>query len=437
MGKQIVKNGDFRTSLNAIYCGELNTLGFNSVVINVNSKQLTTSTPTPLFKLNVYKSNNPYQEFATDNINEMELFKTFNLKCSINSKNGGIVDQNNDLSQVVNCNSHYLVFTMESASIQDLSFNFSADCQHNSVEEYKARDAYIELNEIGILTKPITDFKVDVQSNKMKGLSVWSMSCKGDITNSEYLLFEDAINTLGYFDTAGQVHKANQIVASSTSSSDDHTDIGARSIKITGLNGSFNEVSEHIIMNGTSDVYLATQMTEVNSAEVVGSGGLYCNAGTIKIFNTDTNGGTSANPMCTIPMNYGLHQNSQYCVPLGYSLIIQKVMISSHCEDESEILFNKYQWGGSNTNINKHRIKTYHLHSSTTVNEDVHLTLKEKERFTITAQTSTAPTGINRISVEVFGYLKLNKFTQSSNNSYNDAKYIEGEDVLPISLPYV
>lgn len=437
MGKSIIQNGNFRTSSDTIFCGEINALGFNSVVINVTSKQIITSLPTPVFKMNIYKSNNPFVKFATDNINEMELHKTFNIKCSVNSKNGGIVDENNDLSQVLNCNSHYLIFTMESATTQDLEFNFSANTQHNSVEEYKSRDSYIELNEIGILTKPITDFKVDVQSNTMKGMSVWSMSCKGDITNSEYLLYEDAINTLGYFDTSGQVHKANQIVISSTSSSDDSSDIGARSVKINGLNSTFNEVSENIIMNGTSDVYLSTQMTEVNSAEVLTSGGLYCNAGTLKIFNTDTNGGTSANPMCAIPMNYGLHQNSQYCVPLGYSLIIQKVMISSHCEDESEILFNKYKWGNSDTNINKHRIKTYHLHSSTTVNEDVHLNIREKERFTITAQTSTAPTGINRISVEVFGYLKLNKFTQSSTFSYNDSKYIEGEDVLPLSLPYV
>lgn len=437
MGKQIVKNGNFKTSADTIFLGDLNTLGFNCVVINITSKQETTSSPTPIFKLNIYKSNNPYVVFTTDNIDEMELFKTFNLKCSIKSKNGGIIDENNDLSQLINCNSRYLIFTMESSITQDVEFNFSADAQHNSVEEYKARDSYIELNEIGLLTKPITDFKVDVQSNKLKGMSIWSMSCKGDLTNSEYCLYEDAINTLGYFDTSGQIHKANQIVISSTSALDDSSNIGARRVKINGLNASFNEVSEYITMNGLSDIYLSTQMTEVNSAEVVSSGGLYCNAGVIKLFNTDINGGTSSNPMCTIPINYGLHQNSQYCVPLGYSLIIQKVMISSHCEDEAEILLNKYKWGDNDTNINKHRIKTFHLHSSTTVNEDVLLTLKEKERFTITAQTSTVPTGINRVSVEVFGYLKLNKFTQSSNNSYTDAKYIEGQDVLPLNLPYL
>ena len=156
-------------------------------------------------------------------------------------------------------------------------------------------------------------------------------------------------------------------------------------------------------------------MTDVNFAEVSVSGDLYCNAGTITIYNSDTNGGTATNPMCSIPMNYGLHQNPQYTVPLGYTLIIQKFAVVSHCEDECELLINRYKWGNENTGINKHRLKTYHLHSTDSWADDVAFNILEKERLTITGQVGTTPTGINRVSVNVFGYLKKNAFTASSN----------------------
>ena len=439
---QIQKNGNFRQSMDTQYIGQLNALGYNSIVVNVSTSQFITSTPTPTLRLNVFKSNISYVGteigFIQSNINQLQLCETYNIDCSISSENGGGHNKNNDLSILLNVEARYYNFTISNASTPDLEFNFSANSQHNNVDLYKPRDKKIELNDIGLLNKSVNDYRTDVQTGLFKGMSAWSMSCKGNLTNSEYLLFEDGvISTKGYFDTSGGVHKANQILMVSNSTNDNSAGIGGRQVKIHGLNAVFGEITQTATLNGLTEVSFPTQMTDVNFAEIITSGGLYCNAGVISIYNTDVNGGTSANPMCSIPLNYGKHQNPQYTVPLGYELIIQKVMISSHCEDESELILNKYMWGSSDTNINKHRIKTYHLHSSTTVNDDVVLNIDEKERFTITAQTSVAPTGINRVSVEVFGYLKLKQFSQSTNDSYTTKNYIEGKDTLPLALPYI
>ena len=436
---QITKTGNFVQSTAVQYVGQLNALGFNSIVINVSTSQLVTSNPVPTVKLNVYKSNIPYEGLiiAESNLNQLELCETYNLNCSVSSENGGSTNINNNLSVVLNLDSQYYNFTFSNPSVSDLAYKFSANVQKNAVDQYKGRDKKVELTDIALLSQSVNDYRTDVQNGRLKGMSAWAMSCKGDLTNSEFLLYEDGIATKGYFDTSGEIHKANQIVVVSNSTNDNATGIGGRKVKVHGLNATFGEVTEEVILNGLTEVYLATQMTDVNFAEITASGGLYCNAGTINIYNTDTNGGTATNSMCTIPLNYGKHQNSQYTVPLGYQLIIQRIMISSHCEDEAEIIFNKYKWGNSDTNINKHRIKTYHLHSSTAVNEDVVLNIDEKERFTVTAQTGSPPTGINRVSVEVFGYLKLKDFSQSTNSSYNTANYIQGEDPLPLALPYI
>ncbi len=439
---QIQKNGNFRQSTDTQYVGQLNALGYNSIVVNVSTSQKVATTPPPTLKLNIFKSNIAYEGtetgFIQSNINELELCQTYNIDCSISTARGGAVNKNSDLSILLNVESRYYNFTISDPSVADLEYNISANSQHNMVDLYKTRDKKIELCDIGLLNKIVNDYRTDVQSGIFKGMSAWSMSCKGNLTNSEFLLFEDGVvSTKGYFDTSGEVHKANNILMVSNSTNDNSAGIGGRQVKIHGLNADFGEITQTATLNGLTEVSFPIPMTDINFAEVTTSGGLYCNAGVISIYNTDVNGGTSANPMCSIPLNYGKHQNPQYTVPLGYELIIQRVMISSHCEDESEIIFNKYKWGSSDTNINKHRIKTYHLHSSTTVSEDVVLNIDEKERFTVTAQTSTAPTGINRVSVEVFGYLKLKQLSQSTNASYTTKNYIEGKDSLPLALPYI
>jgi len=434
--------GNFLNSTNEQILGSLNVKGYNGCYVDIHTRQQTTTTPTPTYTLNVYKSNKRLEQFTnpvSNNIAEMELYKSVNLKCNVSSKNGGSVNENNDYHKTIKTNCNFLVFTISNPSVADFYYTFCSYADTSPIDNYLFRDKIIDLHTEALLVKNVSDYKTEVQNGQQKGLSAWSMRCKGNLTNTEYLLYDDALTTMGYFDTSGAVHKANQIVVKSTSSNDavpnGGAGLGARSVKITGLNATFGEVDETIFLNGTTEVWANTQMTDVNFAEVVSAGDLYCNAGTITIYNTDTNGGTASNPMCSIPMNYGLHENPQYTVPLGYTLIIHKISVVSHCEDECELTINRYRWGTNDTNIVKHRLKTYHLHSNSSWDADVIYNINEKERFTITAQVATTPTGINRVCVNVFGYLKLNSFTASSQRSDTDTHYIQGKDTLPITLP--
>lgn len=433
---KLVKSGDFNTSTDPQLIGSLNTVN-GCVNISLIVKQKVDTTPTPFVYLNIYKGNErlTFTSMTNNNLNKMVLVNKIKVLSNYYDSFGNYYT--NELTDVVDSEGNCLVFTIENPNlVSDLDFYFTAYRSVNNPQSTILRDGILELDKKAVLTRNISDYKTEIMDGQHKGMSIFNMSCKGDLTNTEYLIYEDAINTLGYFDTANGVHKANQIIAKSTVSTDNSSGIGARTIKILGLNNNFEQVEETIILNGTTEIFLQTQMTDVNSAEVLTSGSLYCNSGTITIYNNDTNGGGSTNPMCSIPLNYGFHQNSQYTVPKGYSLIIQRICVQSHCEDECELLLNKYMWGTNDTNVNKHRLKTYHLHSSNTWKDDLSFIIPEKCRFTITGQVSTAPTGINRVSVNVFGYLKLNNFSVSSNYSHNQDNFINGLDTLPMSIPY-
>jgi hypothetical protein len=313
----------------------------------------------------------------------------------------------------------YMFFQLNNPEgLTDALFHLSVHTNDFSIDNCKVRDKVLELEDECLLVRNVGDYKTEIQAQQHKGMTAWSMSAKGDLTNTEYLLYDDAINTLGFFNTSDYSHSAEQIIVKSTSSSDDISGIGGRVLEVNGLDGNFNEITEECFLDGTTEVYLSTHMTEINSIIVKSSGGLFCNAGTITAYNST---GGSTNPQATITMNAGIHHNSQYCVPLGYTLIIHKINVVSHAEDECELIFNRYNW---DTRINKHRLKTFHLHSNNAWEGDVSFNIMEKERFTITAQVATAPTGINRVSCNVFGYLKKNDFISGSSSSYNSQTFI-------------
>jgi len=414
--------GHFSNSSATQLLGSVNVIGYNGCAIDIHTHQINTSNIPPTFNLNVYKSNKRLviaSGGATSNLAEMELYKVVPITCNVSSQNGGTANVNNDYRHTIKTQCNYLVFTLSDPSVPDFRFVFNANAIQSSIDNYVFRDKKLPLFTEAMVVRNVGDYRTEVQNGQQTGLEAWNMSCKGDLTNTEHLIFEDGLNTLGYFDTAGATHKVNPIEAVSTSTQDQvGTGLGARTITITGLDLNFKELSETISITGTTPKPLINQYTEINFAEVATAGDLYCNAGTIKLYNNDANGGTSANPMCSIPLNYGIHQNPQYCVPADHTLVIQKLSVVSHCEDECELLINRYKWTpdllGAGQGIIKHRLKTYHLHSSSSWSDDVAFTIGEKERFTITGQVATTPTGINRVSVNVFGYLKLNKFTASS-----------------------
>ena len=122
---------------------------------------------------------------------------------------------------------------------------------------------------------------------------------------------------------------ASVLKISSTSASDTSAGTGARTVFISGVNGSFNVVSETVILNGQTEVNtvnLDPEATEIYTL-TVGSGG--ANAGDI---NAGTGTVTAGVPAVLYDMIYtGFNQRTtaHYCVPAGFTGYIIKGVITS------------------------------------------------------------------------------------------------------------
>jgi hypothetical protein len=120
------------------------------------------------------------------------------------------------------------------------------------------------------------------------------------------------------------------MTVSSSDANDTSAGTGARTIQISGLDGSYNEVSETIIMNGQTAVTTSNTYLRVNRALVLTAGSGGANAGIIYVGTGTVTAGVPVNKYTTINGD-GLNQSLQafWTVPAGYTAYIYQTNIST------------------------------------------------------------------------------------------------------------
>jgi len=123
---------------------------------------------------------------------------------------------------------------------------------------------------------------------------------------------------------------ATTMTVSSSDANDTSAGTGARTIQISGLDGSYNEVSEIITMNGQTAVTTSNSYLRVNRALVLTAGSGGANAGIIYVGTGTVTSGVPANVYTTIN-GFGLNQSLQafWTVPAGYTAYIYQSNIST------------------------------------------------------------------------------------------------------------
>ena len=112
----------------------------------------------------------------------------------------------------------------------------------------------------------------------------------------------------------------------SNSIADTASGTGARAISISGLDGSYNQVSEVLTLNGTTNVATTLSYRIIHKMVVIYAGSGNTAAGTIS--SVWTGGGTPVGPNIVLGQNSS--QSCIYQVPVGYSLYITNYKIGSH-----------------------------------------------------------------------------------------------------------
>lgn len=112
---------------------------------------------------------------------------------------------------------------------------------------------------------------------------------------------------------------ASVLQISSTSADDAAAGIGARTVFIEGLNGSYNVVSETVTLNGQTAVNTTNSYLYVNQFYVTTVGTGESNAGTINAGTGTVTAGVPAVLYDLIAVGFNQRTTGHYCVPAGYT----------------------------------------------------------------------------------------------------------------------
>jgi hypothetical protein len=123
---------------------------------------------------------------------------------------------------------------------------------------------------------------------------------------------------------------ATVIKISSGSADDAAAGTGARTIRISGLDGSYNEISETVILNGQTAVNTVNSYLRVSSLIVLtaGSGGV--NAGILYAGTGTVTSGVPQNVFAQIEVGYCKSAMALWTVPAGYTAYVTSYTFTSN-----------------------------------------------------------------------------------------------------------
>lgn len=114
---------------------------------------------------------------------------------------------------------------------------------------------------------------------------------------------------------------ATELEIVSDSAADAAAGIGARTVRIDGLDANYAEVSQTITLSGTTSVALPTPLLRVNGALIMSAGSGKVNAGSLSV--RDAGGGTVR---AIVPAGYGITRQSAFTVPAGWTLQVVSML---------------------------------------------------------------------------------------------------------------
>ena len=156
-------------------------------------------------------------------------------------------------------------------------------------------------------------FALQVSRGQVQGHAVISVfGYNPDVDTSEESVWPDG-------GTIPHPTVASVLTVSSSSASDTSAGTGARTVFIEGVDGSFNIVSETVILNGQTAVSTTQSYLFVNSLFVLTAGSSGQNAGNINVGTGVVTAGVPAVLYDIIAIGYNNRTTGHYCVPAGYT----------------------------------------------------------------------------------------------------------------------
>lgn len=130
-------------------------------------------------------------------------------------------------------------------------------------------------------------------------------------------------------------------IASSSVNDTNSSGSGARTIRLFGLDNSYNEIQEDVILNGNSNVPTTNSYLRVYRMYVLTAGNTGANEGDITATSS-----SSSTVQAIISTGYNQTLQSQYTVPSGYYALVSNLIMSTRISDAARIQAETREFGG-------------------------------------------------------------------------------------------
>lgn len=131
---------------------------------------------------------------------------------------------------------------------------------------------------------------------------------------------------------------ATVIKLSSDSADDAAAGTGARTVRISGLDGSYNEISEVVTLNGQTAVNTVNSYLRVFEILVMTAGSGGTAAGVIYAGTGTVTSGVPANVYATIPSGYNKSEMALWTVPAGYTAYVTSYAFTTASSTANNII---------------------------------------------------------------------------------------------------
>jgi hypothetical protein len=166
-----------------------------------------------------------------------------------------------------------------------------------------------------------TQFFLAVAKGQIAGHS--TVHIEGHNPDIDSATFEDLWEAGGLLVHLASAETMN-IVSTDIDDDGDPADTGCRTLKVEGVDGSYNSVSETVTMNGTSNVLTTQAFLAINFLKCITAGTSSNNEGTITA--TASSAGTVQAQMDTL---HGISQDGFYTVPAGHTFFLAEYEINA------------------------------------------------------------------------------------------------------------
>lgn len=170
----------------------------------------------------------------------------------------------------------------------------------------------------GIETTAADDFEQNLALGKIEGKQIVNKYGR-NIDVDTGTVPEDLWGGGGVY--TGWATAAEPLRVASSDTNDTAAGTGARTLTISGLDASYNQITETVTLNGTSNVVTQQSFLRAHSCRVASAGSGGANVGSITVGQNVT----TTNVMINIQPAFNQSQCGCYTVPAGYTALIQQV----------------------------------------------------------------------------------------------------------------